>query len=174
MEFTFKLKREDWLSFVKVANRRLSVLAKANPKLLVVNILVWIPLGIALATFAALYRKYPEISHDLNVVAAAAAVGFFLLVASFVYKQRLYQSVAVSDTGTFLAPYTVQVDANGLSLLSSFGSLSYPWDCFIHRAEDEARVYLFVDNVLGLIIPKNALGSPAQVAQFRQWAGLAR
>ena len=90
MEFTFKLKREDWLPFVKVANRRLGVLAKANPRLLVVNILVWIPLGIALATFAALYRKYPEISHDLNVVAAAAAVGFFLLIASFVYKQKLY------------------------------------------------------------------------------------
>jgi len=172
MEFTFKLTREDWKPFLKLANRRLTTIAKANPKLFVTNLVAWIALGFAIATYAAMYRKYPDITHDLNVLAAVAIVGAALLIGSFVFKQWLYQAASLSEAGSFLGTQTVEANSKTITFKSSFGTTTYPWDCFLHRAENELHIYLFMDNALALIIPKSAVGSPEKLAELRQWAQL--
>ena len=172
MEFAFKLTREDWKPFLKVANRRLTTLAKANRKLFVSNLVAWMALGFAIAAYAAMYRKYPYLTHDLNVVAATVIVGALLLVGSFIFKQWLYQTATISEAGVFLGSQTVEANPQTITFKSSFGTTTYQWDRFIHRAENEAHIYLFVDNALALIIPKSAVGSDERLAELRQWAQL--
>ena len=96
MRFSFKLSKQDLVAFQKLANKRLTVISKANPKLLVANLIAWIPLGIAMAAYAAMYRKYPDLTHDLTVVLVAVVAGAMLLVVSMLYKQHIYRSAVLS------------------------------------------------------------------------------
>ena len=172
MQFSFKLSWQDSKPFMKVANRRLTAIAKANPKLFVAYLVAWIPIGFAVAAYAAMYSEYPELTHDLNVVAVAVVVGAVLLVASNVFKQFLYQGASIAENGAFLVTQTVDADAKTICFSSSFGTHTYPWDCFIHRAEDAGHIYLFIDNAMALIIPKRFIDSPEKLAELRRWAGL--
>ena len=172
MQFSFKLTRRDCKPFLKVANQHLTAIAKANSRLFFANLVAWIPMGFAVAAYAAMYRKHPELAHELNVVAAAAVVAVALLVASIVFKHFLYQAALLSENGTFLVTQTVNADSKTISFRNSFGTRTYPWNCFIYRAEDDGYIYLFIDNALALIIPKSTVGSVEDLAELRLWAGL--
>jgi len=170
VRFSFKLSKQDLAIFHKLANRRLTAISKANSKLLVANLIAWIPLGIAMAAYAAMYRKYPDLTHDLNVVLAAVVSGGVLLVLSMLYKQHIYRSAVLSEDGWFLADQTIEADSEGLKIESATSRASYKWSSFVHSAEDARNFYLFVDNAQALIAPKAAVGSPDQLAQFRSWS----
>jgi len=170
VRFSFTLAKQDLTAFHKLANRRLTKVSKANSKLLLANLIAWIPLGIALAAYTAMYRKYPELSHDLNVVAGAIVVGGLLLVASMMYKQYLYRSAVISQDGWFFKPQTMEADSEGLRIENETSRSLYRWSAFSHGAEDASNLYLFLDNAHAIIIPKSALGSPDEVAQLKSWS----
>ena len=170
VRFSFRLSKQDLAAFQKLANRRLTVIAKANPKLLVANLIAWIPLGIAIAAYAAMYRKYPDLTHDLSIVLAAVVLGAVLLVLSMIYKQHIYRGAVLSEDGWFLTEQTIDADSEGLKIENPTSRSSYKWTSFVHSAEDSSNLYLFLDNAQALIIPKSAIGSPEQLAQFRSWS----
>src|SRR5271156_4551582 len=149
MIFTFKLSTQDLASFQKLVNRRLTIIAKANSKLFVANIIAWIPLGYAMASCARIYRKYPEITHDLNEVLASVVVGIVLLIICMLYKRYLYRN-AVRSQDTF-SEQTMEADSEGIKLECAVSRGSYKWSAFIHSTEDTSNIYLFLDNTQALI-----------------------
>lgn len=169
IRFTVKLDKEEWLSFVKLVNRRLARLAKANSKLFIINIIAWIPLGFAIAAYSAMYRKYPFLTEDLNVVGGSIVVGAVLLVISLVIRNRIYRKVVVSDNGSALAEHEFIADPAELRVTGPFGSTIYPWGCFIDHIEENGVVYLFTDNAQALVIPIDKIGTEKDVASLRGW-----
>lgn len=170
MRFSFKLSKQDLASFHKIANRRLTAIAKANSRLFVANLIAWIPLGMAMASYAAMYRKYPDLTHDLNVVLAAIVIGGVLLFVSMLYKQRIYRHAALPEDSWFFANQTIEADSEGISIESASARALYKWSSFVYSVEDEHNFYLFIDNAQALVIPKSAVGSLDQLAQFRSWS----
>lgn len=155
----------------KIASRRVTEVTRANYKLFASSVLTWIPLGVALATYFALYRKFPGAARDLTIVAAALALGIALFVCHLCYKQHLTRRGYLSDDGWFLAEQTVDADTDRLDIKTARGQTAFRWTAFMHRAQDDANLYLFVDNAQAVIIPKSAFGSADDLAQFRSWAG---
>lgn len=169
IRFTVKLDKEGWLSFSKVVNRRLTRLAKANSKLFIVNLMAWIPLGFAMAAYSAMYRKYPFLTEDLNVVGGAIVVGAVLLVISLVFRNRIYRKVMVAENGSALAEHEFAASPTELHVTGPFGSTVYPWGCFIDHIEENKVVYLFTDNSQALVIPLCNVGAEEEVALLREW-----
>jgi hypothetical protein len=171
VHFSFKLTRQDLVVLQQRSLRRLTEISGANRKLFFANLLAWIPLGIAIALFIELYRRFPSLSPWLNPIAAALVAGLALAVWSGYYKQRLYKQAWLADDGWFLAEQTVDADAEGLRIRTARGETRFAWAAFMHRAEDDANLYLFIDNAQAVVIPKSALGSAGDAAQFRAWSG---
>jgi hypothetical protein len=126
MRYVFTLTHGDFVALHRLITRRLTTLAKANPKLFLVNLLVWTPLGIAFAAYAALFRKYPEISHDLSVVALAVLLGVGLMIAAGFYKQRIHHRSLLSSNSWFLKQQTVDLDSHRLRATGAYGKSSTP------------------------------------------------
>src|SRR6185295_17195796 len=135
------------------------------------GVITWIPLGFALAAYFAMYWRYPEAARDLTIAAAALALGVAFFICQFYYKQHLIRRGCLSDDGWFLAEQTVDASADGLGIRTTRGHTSFNWTAFMHHAEDDANLYLFVDNAQAVVIPKSAFGSTDDAAQFRSWAG---
>jgi len=169
MRCTFTLTNSDFVALHKVIARRLTQLSSANTKLFFSNLFIWVVLGIAFASYAALFRKYPEMSYDLTVVAATFCVGIAMMVAGAYYKQRIYRSVMLSPESWFLSEQTVDLSPAGLGAKGTYGEVHYPWSSFLHLAEDDNSLYLFIDNSQAFVLPKGAVGSPGQLAQVKAW-----
>ncbi len=169
MHLTFTLTRSDYTALQKVAARRLTELAGANWKLMIVNVFVWIPLGVAFGAYGALFRKYPELSYDLSVVAVAFCSGVLLLVVGALYKQSLYRAVVLSPKSWFLSEQAVDLDEAGLSASGSYGTIHYPWASFCYHTEDGRNLYLFIDNNQAFVLPKAVVGSVEQLSRIKDW-----
>lgn len=169
IRFTVKLDKKEWISFSKVVNRRLTRLAKANSKLFVVNLMVWIPLGFALAAYLAMYREYPFLTEDLNVVGGSIVLGAVLLVLSLVFRNRICRNVVVAENGSALAEHEFTAGPTELHVTGPFGSTAYPWGCFLDHIEECGVVYLFTDNAQALVIPLRNVGSEKEVESLRRW-----
>ena len=166
---SFTLSRADFVALHKVTNRRLTQLSRANSKLVFTNLFIWVVLGFALASYAALFRKYPGMSHDLAVVAAAFCVGVGLMVAGTLFKQRIYRKVMLSPESWFLSQQNVDLDPGGLAAKGAYGEARYPWSSFRYQTEDDKNLYLFIDNSHAFVLPKAAIGSSDKVAQVKAW-----
>lgn len=169
MHYSFTLTSADFIALHKVIARRLSKLSHANSKLFLSNVLIWIPLGVAFSSYAALFRKHPEMSYDLSVVAAAFCVGVILMITGVFYKQQIYRRTMLSPESWFLSEQTVGLDSNGLSAKGAYGVGYYPWSSFRYFTEDEKNLYLFIDNSQAFVLPKAVVVSSDQLAQIKAW-----
>ena len=169
MRYSFTLSQADFVALHKVINRRLTQLSSANSKLFFSSLFIWVALGFAGASYAALFRKYPDMSYDLAVVAAAFCVGVALMVAGTFFKQRIYRRVMLSPESWFLSEQTVDLDPEGLAAKGTYGKVHYPWSSFRYLAEDDKNLYLFIDNSQAFVLPKAAVGSSDQLTQVKAW-----
>lgn len=169
MHCSFTLSQADFVALHKAINRRLTQLSSANSKLFFSNLLTWVPLGIAFASYAALFRKYPDITHDLMVVAAAFGTGVALMIAGAFFKRRIYRKVMLSPESWFLSEQTVDLEPHGLAATGTYGEVQYPWSSFRYVTEDDMNLYLFIDNSQAFVLPKAALGSSDQLALVKTW-----
>ena len=169
MHCSFTLSQADFVALHKVVNRRLTQLSSANSKLFFSNLFIWVPLGIAFASYVALFQKFPEMTRDLMFVAAAFVVGVGLLVAGAFFKQRIYRKVMLSPESWFLSEQTVDLDPSGFSAKGAYGEAYYPWSSFRYLAEDGKNLYLFIDNSQAFVLPKAALASLNQLTQVKSW-----
>jgi YcxB-like protein len=103
------------------------------------------------------------------VVAAFFCLGIALMVAGAIFKQHVYRRVMLSPDGWFLAEQSVELSSDGLSATGTYGEARYTWRAFRHLMEDDANLYLFVDNGHAFVLPKAALGSSDQVSQVKKW-----
>lgn len=169
MHCSFTLSQADFVALHKVIRGRLTRLSSANTKLFFSNLFIWVALGIAFASYAALFRKYPELSHDLTVVAASFCIGVGLMITGTFYKQRIYRNVILSPESWFLSQQTVDLDPSGLAAKGKYGEVRYPWSSFSFHVEDDRNIYLFIDNSQAFVLPKAAVGSSGQLAQVKAW-----
>ena len=169
MHCSFTLTNADFIALHKAIGKRITQLSSANSKLFFSNMFIWIPLGIAFAAYAALFKKYPEMSNDLAVVATAFFFGIALMVAGAYYKQRIYRRVMLAHDSWFLSEQTLDLDSGGLGAKGTYGVVHYPWSSFRYLGEDENNLYLFIDNAQAFVLPKAAVGPSDQLAQVKAW-----
>jgi len=169
MRFKFKLSQADYVAFQTLVLRRLTKLSGANIKLFFINLFAWIPIGIAFAAYAMLYRKYPVAADDLTVVAIAFEVGCVLMSVAYFYRKYAYRKAMFSHSGRFLSEQVLEISEEGISLSGHCSEASFRWPAIIDFAEDNRNLYLFIDNAEAILLPKAVLASSEQLSQIKAW-----
>jgi hypothetical protein len=166
MQITFALSREDFSAFSKIACRKLS---KADPIAISMDLFAWGAIGAALQLSINTYRKYPQLSGNLQTIAIIGGISILLLIAGRRYKQHIQRNIVLSPAGQFLAQKSVVLDPDRLLVSGPDYETSYRWAAFLQLEEDSKNMYLFLDNAQAIILPKAVLPSPESVSQITSW-----
>ncbi|PHV09602.1 YcxB family protein [Chitinimonas sp. BJB300] len=169
MHATFTLSESDFVALNNAVNRRLKAVSRANSKLFLPNFVVSVTMGVAIASYLALYRKYPFIATELSFVAGAFAVSTLFIVGNSVYKRSLCRRAMLSRNSWFLSRQDVELTENGFHWSGASSSAEYIWGAFCYFDEDKTNLYLFLDNAQAVVLPKKALGTPEQVEKVKSW-----
>lgn len=168
MKFEFALTDHDRAAYEKIVTRRISKAAKANTKTFIVNIIAFLPVGAALAFYVDLYKRYPNLTSELNTIAIAVCVAAALITASGIYKRKLIESaLLVSDAKSELQ--SIEANQSGLQVTSAGVSSHCEWARLRDFVEDDQALYLFLDISNGFIIPKRVFNSTEELSQLRHW-----
>ncbi len=168
VRISVQLTRQDFDALHNAVRQRLIRVTRVNGVVLGTNVLAWTSLALAMAAFVGLYRDYPELKFDLNVVAAFILCGGVVFVVSIAYQQRVYRRAALSNVGAFLADQTIEATAESIVIETTVSRAVLQWKAFIDRVEDESHLFLFLDNVQAIVVPKRALMAE-QLEQVRSW-----
>ena len=174
MKFEYELTQRDVLSFHDLVNRRTAKTIKAavsNVTLFVINVVPWLPVGVAVGSYLALYDRYrhPPLASDLNVILIAVVIAGILMAASAFYRRKLVAGAVYRSDG-WSESQSVSADPEGLHITSPGASTHCAWTRFSECVEDDAGFYLFLDMSHAVIVPKHVFHSPEELAQFRAWA----
>jgi len=154
MKFISEVTKSDFKSFNKIAHKRVAEQRGLKAKLTTVNILYWIPLGIAAG---ALYHFYNgcegcDFGH-LNVSVALVCAW----VVAGVFLQKWYFATfidhAVSDSGTVLGKVTFILDEGGVTEIGEGYKSTFAWSSIQSVERDGECLFLFTDYVKAVIFP---------------------
>lgn len=168
VRFSVQLTKQDFDALHNVVRQRLIGVARANGVLLGTNILAWTALALAGAAFIGMYRDHPELTFDLSVVAVFILGGAMLFAVGIAFQQRVYRRAALSDCGAFMTEQSLEASAEGLVIETAVSRAVWEWKAFIDSVEDESYLFLLLDNVHAIVVPKRALEA-GQLKQVRSW-----
>lgn len=131
------------------------------------RVLVWVSIGLAVATYTRLMHQYPEISTPLWTVAVLLVVAFLAVLALPYLAQVSLSKQILAPNGAFLSPQTISLLPKSLQVSSATGTTEIPWSGLLAREEDKFNYYLFVDEAQALVLPKDAVAPYA--AEFDEY-----
>ncbi|HEX5373132.1 MAG TPA: YcxB family protein [Aquabacterium sp.] len=163
----FSLTYTDFQRFQKLVAYRFQRQKGALSLQFGMRVLIWLCIGIACATYARLFREWPEISGPLTVIGVAGALALILAAIQPQLSQALLRKHLLLSNGAFLSPQVISFNSDGLRVETQRGKTETPWSGFLDRDEDDTNYYLFIDAMQAVIVPRAALGD--QLAQFVQF-----
>lgn len=94
----------------------------------------------------------------LKVIISVVIAGAFFLAAPIVYPKmtlaKLKKQIADQDHSRLLKPSEMHLTDAGIDRIIDGETTHFPWNEFTKMHEDENHYFLFVDDLQGLIIPK--------------------
>ena len=161
MNWNFALSRAQLEAFYKCSGRRLAARARSNYKLLGINILAWIAVGIGVSAFVSLYRKAPELTEDLHLVAICIAVAIAVFWGELRYRRRMLDSALLADDCFIRGPQSVTAGSEGLEIVGPGPDMrsQVNWGQFRDLDEDDSGLYFFLDAYNAIILPKSVLSA---------------
>jgi len=162
----FSLTYSDFQRFQKIVARRLKRQLGMLSAQSGTRVFIWLCIGFAGATYARLFREWPEISGPLTAIGAASAIALLLAVIQPQLSQALLRKHLLLPNGAFLSPQSISFNSDGLRIEAQRGTTETQWSGFLDRDEDDNNYYLFIDAMQAVIVPRIALGD--QLAMFEQ------
>ncbi len=123
------------------------------------------------------YLSLNDGSGRLPLSVALAALAFALVLGGRVSLQRRYANRMIAADGIFTQPRSLQIDEDGITIDDRLSTSRYLWDAVRDVEEAKSHVYIHIDNIPALIVPKRAFASEEDcrhfVDQAKVWARLA-
>lgn len=166
MIISFRLDRCDFSALQKIAQERINRTAKTNSRMLLFNVAAWIPMGMFFTGMSQLFRDNPHLWVDLGLTTGALAIGIAAVVASNRYWRKRVMVSLLADDSWFLKDQEIHICKDGILQRAAFGEAIFKWNSFHAVEEDDERLFLFLDNAQGLIIPKSAVQSQEELREL--------
>lgn len=167
MTASFTLTPADFTRLQEVVARRFRRKVGTFSWLFLIQVLAWMCIGIAVATYARVMRDFPEASRQLELVAYLLVAALFVVVAMPYLSQALVRKHMLAPNGAFLSPQTFALSPESISVGSTKGNMVVPWSGVLARDEDETNYYLFIDAMQALVLPRTAIAP--RVVEFEQY-----
>ncbi len=163
LELDVDLDQSDWNATKQFIQKRL--LAAKHPTTSA-DILRFVLLVVA-TTIVLLFYSYffdEPFSWASGVV---AFVIFIFIGIDFIYKeQRKAKYLDPLDNGLILARKHYSVDENRIVITGDHFGIELDWKLILDIVETETHIYLFVDKVDSLVLPKRSLDDEKKVLEF--------
>ncbi len=163
MILKFQLTRKDSDEFQKFLERRLRAIGKVRSNFFLFDVLVGLPVGVAVVTFINIYLKSRNLRGLLIVLAVALILLAIALIARTRYGRKNFLNLMFLPENLIFQPQVLNASDVGLSVEIAGAENRFLWSNFQELCEDQDRIYLFIDNSQAVIIPKHSLESAEQL-----------
>jgi len=170
MDIEFKLNREEYEEFFKLAYSRLSRIGKANTMMRATNLVVWIFIGIGFTGIFRFYDVYEGLDFQhLNFALGFWVIGILGFIAASLYRRKVYIHCSIDEDGQVLKNQKVSLTEEGIRCYTTDSEQSYSWSTIQDKEHSKNLICLYIDNTQALLIPKRSFNEPAQLQQFTDY-----
>lgn len=162
MSIKTDITRQDYTAFVVHVARTVSATNGGRIVRMFIAITMGLGIGLALALLDLLF--HPSI---LVALLCGGVAGAFLSMAVISnVSRRQMQRMTPADDGFILGAQETFLEEEGIRLRSAHHQASFEWSLVQGVAMTAQHVYVLVDSVAGIILPKRAFSSEAELEQF--------
>jgi hypothetical protein len=167
MEVKFKLLKNEFEEFIKLAYARMTRIGHGNKKMFVVNVFVWIFIGIGFASIFRFYKAHEEFNLiPLNVSLIFFVIGLVGVFVASIYRQKYYIKYSLNESGHFLKDQTVSITEERIKIKTVNTEQLYLWSAIQDIEISKDLICMYIDNNQALLIPKKAFESENYKNEF--------
>lgn len=157
MTVSFSLTPHDFALLRKVVARRLQRRQGALSIAFAIRVAAGMCIGCGMALLARAVTAAPFLSALIWLGGGLLVAAVLPAVAAPDVAVWSTRHVLVSPRGAFLSPQTVSLSADGLGVTSAVAQSQVAWSGILSREDDEKNIYLFVDELQALVLPRTVL-----------------
>ena len=156
MKIDFQLDVDDFKATQMQIWKEISTSRGVKTKLLLFNVIVWIPLGIALAGYFQYFQKNLEDYIQLSIIAISFLLWFILFICWHVFRKRVHTNAILSADTAYCRPQTWETVENGFVIDSSLFTSKVKLSAIQNVVTDQQRVFVVVGPATIFTIPTSA------------------
>lgn len=162
---TINISKEDYLKYSNYAVKRLWK-SKNKSTGFLRNMILWFFLAIG---FMFIFQVKATTFESFHWQSAAIAIAPFLIfIVAYYLNVRKFKMLCIpNENGLMIGEKTIEVNAEGITETNPLGNCFYRWKAIEAIEEYEGSIYIFVDNLLALILPPESFTSEEEKDQFK-------
>jgi hypothetical protein len=163
LEFTVDLDQSDWNATRQFIQKRLLA---AKHLTTYTDILRLVSLVVATTIVLMFYSYFFD--EPFNWASGVVAFVIFIFIGiDFIYKeQRKAKYLDPLDNGLILARKHYAIDERKILISGDHFRMEIAWDLILDIVETDTHIYLFVDKVDSLVIPKRAFDDEQKILEY--------
>ncbi len=165
MELEFHLNRKDFAEFNRLAQARIRRIGKSRFKFMLLDMLVWLFVGIGMMGLVRLRQTMVSDPLPLYLSVFSLGVAILLGVVYLVLKGRHFLRHALDDRGAFLSEQSLLLGEDEIVSRSPHITARLTWDAILDADWSGKLVCLFIDNNQAIVIPKRAFEDEQQMRE---------
>lgn len=159
MELSFQLSKKDFREYIRESFKIYYSNSEMKYVLPILNFLIYLPVGLFIYAIIELKQTTFGREEELASVALYGLLFFFAIrILLHVYRSKRWVSLAIENNGRFLAPSTMKIARDGISMKSDTHKFDLEWSAVLRTKETGNLLLLFFDSADAVVIPKRAFG----------------
>ncbi len=162
MSIKTDISQEDYTAFVKHIARTISTASEDK----VIRIFICIAIGLGLGLALSLIHLSSHPTTFVAMLCGALAGAFFLVMIIGTISRRQMQRMRPVDDGFIVGSQEVFLEDEGIRQRSSHHQSVFQWSLIREVTVAEHHVFVMVDRIAGIILPRRAFSSDAEHEEF--------
>ena len=130
------------------------------------NMIVWLVVTVIfMAIFQIKSIHFASFHWQSSLVTAAP---FVILIVVFLFNIKKCKRLSIpKENGLMIGSKTIEFQSEGINEINSFGHCFYKWEIVEALEENKGDIYIFVDNLLALIIPSESFSTESEKEELK-------
>lgn len=158
MKFNIEITKENFVSYNQYVTKKIRLKTEENSVVKLLGGSVWV---FVILFFFMVYKFYSESCglklKSLNLAFLTLGMIFIIYFYWYKYSSILFAENQVSKNGTVLGDWEIEINEDGIHENTQKCSSFFKWECVISIESDKSNLYIFVDSMKAIILPKNQI-----------------
>ncbi len=164
MEFEFKLTREEYFDFAKLAFGRMSRISGLKKKMTAFNVLAWVFIGMGFTGIIRFYEEHEYIEFEhLNFALWLFGISAVIMVIASTYQRKQHMQHSLSENGHMLKHQKMSFSNSGVKLATADVVQDYTWEAIHAVEQSKLLVCLYIDNAHAILLPKRIISNESEL-----------
>ena len=127
----------------------------------------WRDMAVAVVVGAALVAIKRGLRFEIDYTSGAVAIGVFVVLFLFFFV-RARSRLEPDETGVILGPHRYITDDSGFLVSTPNYEARYNWSAITSWPETRDHIFVKLDRVAAIIVPKRAFADASEQREFRE------